>query len=55
MNAAEVNSPPESGSEERVRVSGALSHLKKNDTICVIVSVFDRVKRVFFYTSNYTF
>ncbi len=33
MNATKVNSPPESGSEERGGVSRAQQHLKENDTI----------------------
>ncbi len=39
MNAAEVNSPSESGWEERGGVSRALSHLKENDTIGLALKI----------------
>ncbi len=53
MNAAKVNSPSESGSEERGGVSRAHLHLKENATKLLALkrAVFDRVKKVFFYTT----
>ncbi len=53
MNAAKVNSPSESGSEERGGVSRAHLHLKENATkrLALTRAVFDRFKKVFFYTT----
>ncbi len=54
MNAAKVNSPSESGSEERGGVSRAHLHLKENTTkqLALKRAVFDRFKKVFFYTTD---
>ncbi len=53
MNAAKVNSPSESGSEERGGVRRANLHLKENAKIRLALTraVFVRFKRVFFYTT----
>ncbi len=53
MDAAKINSPSESGSEERGGVSRALSRLKKNYMIPLALkrAVFDRLKGVFFTTN----
>ncbi len=53
MNATKVDSPSESSSEERGRVSRANLHLKENATIrlALKISVFDRVKKCVFYTT----
>ncbi len=50
MNEAKVNSPSESGSEERGGVSRAHLHLKLNATKRLALSraVFDGFKKVFF-------
>ncbi len=47
MNAAKVNSPSESGSEERGGVSRANLHLKENATkrLALKRAVYDRVKK----------
>ncbi len=50
MNAVKVNSPSESGSEERGGVSRAHLHLKENATkwLALKRAVFDRVKKLYF-------
>ncbi len=57
MNAAKINNPSESGSEERGGVSRAHSRLKENDTIPLALTraVFERVKKVFFTLSMKNF
>ncbi len=57
MNAAKVNSPSESGSEERGGVSRAHLHLKENATkrLALTRTVFDRFKKELFYTTVETF
>ncbi len=51
MNAALVNSPSESGLEERGGVSRAHLHLKENATkrLALKGTVFDMVKKVFLH------
>ncbi len=53
MNAAKVNSPSESSTEERGGVSRAHLHLKENapKRRALTRVVFDRFKKVFFYTT----
>ncbi len=53
MNAAKVNSLSESGSEDRGGVSRAHYHLKLHvrKQLALKRAVFDRVKRVLFYTT----
>ncbi len=62
MNAAKVNSPSKSSSEERDGVSRAHAHLahahlKENDTIPLALkrAVFGRLKNLFFLHFNETF
>ncbi len=50
MNASKVNSPSESGSEERGGMSRAHLHLKENATKRLVLTraVFDRFKKCYF-------